>query len=690
MKSRSIRLPEPAPLLGEPNAVLLGALAFEVAIATIDVITGNRIITNFFLLAPLALAASGTPRQVLIAGALALVLVVLSGIWDDYFLTLDHVLRVGVVSIGFVLGLVGARNRRRTEALVARLGATQEQLNLTLGALAEAVTVHDETGQLTFLNPAALGLFKQSSMEEALAADPSELFAPFEARREDGTRLTLDDLTGRGVLRGERSEPLLARWLDRDSGQERWLVVKASQYRDDRGRALAVNVIEDVTETKESELRERFLAHAGEMLSSSLEFEDTLQRVARLAVPELADWCGVELVDEHGESRQVAVAHVDPAKVEFATALREQYPPDPDATSGVPAVLRTGQAELYRTITDELLVAGARDEEHLRLSRELHMRSAMIVPMRARESVIGAITFVAAETKGAYDEQDLAFAQELASRAATAVENARIYHERSQTAETLQRSLLPSTLPSLPGWRAATLYRPADQVSHIGGDFFDLFRAADGFTVVLGDVTGKGVTAAAVTALARHSTKTAALLGLSPAGILRLLNRTLLDEPDLSLLTVVCAHVSEHRDRVEMTIASGGHPLPLRRRAGEHPVALGATGVLLGVDSEGDWPETAWVIEPGDTLLFYTDGVIDTPGIDARFGETRLQNLLADSSRDPDGLLAYIDAALREYQVGTHVDDTAMLALQFIGEQLPPSAARVTGRAVPVADPPRH
>jgi sigma-B regulation protein RsbU (phosphoserine phosphatase) len=138
-----------------------------------------------------------------------------------------------------------------------------------------------------------------------------------------------------------------------------------------------------------------------------------------------------------------------------------------------------------------------------------------------------------------------------------------------------------------------------------------------------------------------------------------------------------------------MTIASGGHPLPLRRRAGEHPVELGAPGVLLGVDSEGGWPETAWVIEPGDTLLFYTDGVTDTPGVDARFGETRLQNLLADSSRDPDGLLAYIDAALREYQVGTHVDDTAMLALQFVGEQLPPSSTHLTGRA-PVADPPRQ
>lgn len=128
-----------------------------------------------------------------------------------------------------------------------------------------------------------------------------------------------------------------------------------------------------------------------------------------------------------------------------------------------------------------------------------------------------------------------------------------------------------SRLPALPGWRAATLYRPADQISQIGGDFFDLSRAADGFTVVLGDVTGKGVSAAAVTALACHSTRTAALLGLSPSAILALLNRTLLDEPELSLLTVVCAHVSERGSQVQMTIASAGHPPPLRRRAGEHP-----------------------------------------------------------------------------------------------------------------------
>ncbi len=587
----------------------------------------------------------------------------------------------GWCGTGFALALVGVRNRRQAETLVAQLRATREQLNLTLGALAEAVTVHDENGRLTLLNPAALRLLGLSSTEEALATDADQLLARFEGRHEDGTRVTMEEMTGRGRLRGEASAPLLTKWRGRKSGHERWLLIKTSHYHDDRGRVLAVNVIEDITEAKEAELRGRFLAHASEVLSSSLDFEDTLQKVARLAVPELADWCAVELVDEHGESRQVAVAHVDPAKVEFAIALREQYPPDPEVPGGVPTVLRTGQPELYPTISDELLAAGARDEEHLRLARELQMRSAMIVPMRTGKTVIGAITFVAAETKGAYNAQDLAFAQELASRASAAVANARIYHERSRTAETLQRSLLPAALPEMPGWRASTLYRPADQLSQIGGDFFDLFRAAEGFTVVLGDVTGKGVEAAAVTALARHSTKTAALLGLSPAGILGLLNRILLDEAELSLMTVVCAHVSQRGGQVEMATASAGHPPPLRRRPGERPVALGTTGVLLGVERDGSWPETTWVIEPGDTLLFYTDGVTDTPGSDARFGELRLENLLADSGGDPDSLLSAIDGVLREYQVGTHVDDTAMLALQFVGDQLRPPSAPAAERA---------
>jgi PAS domain-containing protein len=129
--------------------------------------------------APLALAAFGSPRQVLIAGAPALGLVVLSGVWDDYFFTLDHLLRVGVVTSGFALALVGARNRRQAETLVAQLRATREQLNLTLVALAEAVTVHDANGRLTFLNPAALTLLGLSSTEEALAADPGQVFWSF-------------------------------------------------------------------------------------------------------------------------------------------------------------------------------------------------------------------------------------------------------------------------------------------------------------------------------------------------------------------------------------------------------------------------------------------------------------------------------------------------------------------------------
>jgi signal transduction histidine kinase len=173
--------------------------------------------------------------------------------------------------------------------------------------------------------------------------------------------------------------------------------------------------------------RAAFLARASALLGSSLDYEETLRNVANLAVPKIGDWCGVELVGEDGQVAQVAVAHVDPAKVEYAHELRRRYPPDPDSPTGVPNVLRTGVSEMYPEIPDEMLVATARDEEHLRIARELGLRSVMIVPIKDRDTVLGAISFVAAESGRLYTEDDLLMAEQLAERAGAAIVNARLY-----------------------------------------------------------------------------------------------------------------------------------------------------------------------------------------------------------------------------------------------------------------------
>ena len=180
--------------------------------------------------------------------------------------------------------------------------------------------------------------------------------------------------------------------------------------------------------------RQTFLAEATAMLASSLDYELTLQSVAFLAVPIIADWCSVYVASEDGASiEQLAVAHQDPEKVARIHELQRRYPPDPDAPRGVWNVLRTGQAEFYPQVTEELLAAVARNEEHLRLLKEIGFTSAMMVPLTARGRVIGAMSFIAAESRRRYDpEGDLTLALELARRAAIAIDNSRLYHQVQQ------------------------------------------------------------------------------------------------------------------------------------------------------------------------------------------------------------------------------------------------------------------
>lgn len=170
-----------------------------------------------------------------------------------------------------------------------------------------------------------------------------------------------------------------------------------------------------------------YLAETSRILSSSLDYESTLNTVASLAVPHIGDWCAIDILNAKGEVQQVAVAHKNPRKVKWAKELRKQQPVDMDAPTGLPNVLRTGNSELYPTITDELLRAGSKTEKQYKLAKSLGFTSAMIVPIFSQKKPIGAITFVTSETTRHYNEADLIMAQELATRASVAIENARLY-----------------------------------------------------------------------------------------------------------------------------------------------------------------------------------------------------------------------------------------------------------------------
>lgn len=170
-----------------------------------------------------------------------------------------------------------------------------------------------------------------------------------------------------------------------------------------------------------------FLSDASKILSSSLDYKTTLANVAKLSILHIADWCGVDILNDDGEIEQVAVAHRDPAKVKWAKELRKHRPVKMSDPTGVANVLRTGKAEIYSLVTDAMLTAAAESKEELKLLRNLHLTSVMIVPLVADKKTIGTISFITTNAGRQYDNDDLRMAEELANRASLAIENARLY-----------------------------------------------------------------------------------------------------------------------------------------------------------------------------------------------------------------------------------------------------------------------
>jgi len=302
------------------------------------------------------------------------------------------------------------------------------------------------------------------------------------------------------------------------------------------------------------------------------------------------------------------------------------------------------------------------------------MRSAIFAPMRSGERVHGVLSLGTSGSRRELRAGDLAFVEDLALRAGAAVENARLFDEQARTAQTLQDSLLPSRLPDLVRFRTASSYRAGSTGSTVGGDFYDLFAAGDGAILLLGDVAGKGVDAAALTALVRHTAKTAARFDGRPSAVLRVVDE-ILREQSSSLVTLVCARVRETEAGASVELASGGHPLPLLVDRDGAVRSVGTEGLVLGAIEGGSWADHRFVLAPGETLLFYTDGATDAPGERDRFGELRLQRVAAGPA-DPGALVARIDAAIDGFQDAREGDDRALVAIQYAGSEVGATSAR--------------
>ncbi len=402
-----------------------------------------------------------------------------------------------------------------------------------------------------------------------------------------------------------------------------------------------------------------FLADASVQLSRSLDYEGTLRKVARLAVPRFADWCSIA-VDQDGVLRTLAVAHVDPAKVAIAEELQRRFPADPASDRGSYQVLRSGRSELTREITDQMLTEATADPDQLRLLRALDLRSAMAVPLKVQDRVLGVVTWVAGEGRRRFDLDDLAFAEDLAHRAALAIDTAQLHSRLKEVATRLQRAVLPAELPVLPGWEAAASYLQAGH-SDAGGDFYDVTPLDDGrLAVFVGDVMGRGVTAAAAMAQMRAAIRALVAVDPDPAEVLLALDRLFEHYDFHQLVTLVYAVADPVRQ--EIVVANAGHPPPVVRRAdGTVVTVAGEPGLLLGAGGGERTPITA-PFAPGDLFLAYTDGLVERRDEDIESGVQRLVDACrGGGSGDLFGWLADVVLAVRD---STRDDDVAVLALR--------------------------
>ena len=354
-----------------------------------------------------------------------------------------------------------------------------------------------------------------------------------------------------------------------------------------------------------------FLANASAELGSSLDYRSTLAKVAALVVPDLADWCSVDILEDEALTT-LAVQHVDPAKVAWAWELQKLYPPDPNAPTGAPNVVRTGVSELYEQITDEMLLAAARDEHHLRLARELNLHSALVVPLATHSRTLGAITLVRAETQRPYGPADLAVAEDLARRASTAIENALLHSQTSDIARQLQRAVLPERLDAIPDWTIAAYYEPGGH-AEVGGDFYDAVPLPDGrLAVFIGDVMGHGLAAAAAMAQMRASLRAFITVDPAPDRVIAHLEQMFSLLSITRLVTLAYAVIDPSAG--EMQLANAGHYPPLVVQAnGDAHFAQTPPRRPLGTSPDAD-TATTFELAADDTLLLFTDGLIERRG----------------------------------------------------------------------------
>jgi PAS domain S-box-containing protein len=423
------------------------------------------------------------------------------------------------------------------------------------------------------------------------------------------------------------------------------------------------------TEAEHAQRRLALLAEATSMLAATLDVDESLDRLTRLVVPLLADWCTVHLLAPDGEVQRVAAIHRDPGKQDLLRRLEELQPTGLSDRSITAGVLRGGPPVLVEDVGHEQIERAVNDPELVEVYESIGLASVIVVPLRARRQVLGALALFTDGSGRSFDEEDLVTAADLARRAALTVDNARLYQREHEVAEALQRSLLPD-LPDIRGLDVAARYLPGSSAAQVGGDWYDLFRLPDGAVgLAVGDVMGHDLTAAAAMGQLRSVLQSYAWQGSSPAVVLDRLDQLVQGLDMAQLATCIYGRLELPglgQDGV-LRLANAGHlPPALRRGDGHVRLLTSAVSLLVGAALDIERDELEESVGPGSLLVLYTDGLVEHRGRDLDEGLETLQRALESA---PQGSAQEVlDALLDALVEGDLDDDVAVLVVRVLPE----------------------
>ncbi|MFJ3670848.1 SpoIIE family protein phosphatase [Streptomyces sp. NPDC090106] len=461
-----------------------------------------------------------------------------------------------------------------------------------------------------------------------------------------------------------------------DPDEEHAWTISLYRLEDAAGTVLGVaGSVVDVTEqhraaveAESARRRLAVIADASARIGTTLELDRTALELAEVAVPELADVAAVDLLEAVTAGRRSSLGPSEPAVIR-ALAVRADDAPEALAAADPPGqvarygpdrlvteCVRTGEAVLVAEVGEADLPRIARSPEAADLLARAGVHSYLAVPLTARGEVLGALDLKRTRNPLPFSADDVLLARELAARAAVQIDNARWYQNARDTALTLQRSLLPSHPPVTGGLEVASRYQPAGGTAEVGGDWFDVIPLDERKTaLVVGDVMGSGINAAATMGRLRTATNTLASLDLAPERLLEHLDRI---TQDLAHSIATCVYAVHDPGLRQCRIANAGHLPPVRLRAGRKPELLELpTGAPLGVGGVA-FATTTVDLEPGDRLVFYTDGLVETRQHPL---DERLDALL-DLLDGPDRPLQEVcDLLLRTLHQPDNSDDVALL-----------------------------